>query len=102
MIHYSCDRCGCAIDKAQSVRYVVRMEMEATLNVDSEEGLDEDQDCLLEMDEMLQSLHQEFIDEEEPILYQRKNFDLCPACFRAFVKNPVGKALHTPFGFSTN
>ena len=29
MIHYSCDRCGRAIDPKEELRYVVRVEVEA-------------------------------------------------------------------------
>ncbi len=102
MIHYSCDRCGCPINASESVRYVVRMEMEATLHLEDEMEVDDDQDCLLEMDQLLDKLGQETADEEEPVIHQRKTFDLCPSCFRKFSKNPVGRERITPFGFSHN
>ena len=102
MIHYSCDRCGRSISKAESVRYVVRMEMEATLNTQHEDVVDNDQDCLLEMDQMLEALEQEMFHESEPVIHRRQTFDLCPSCFQKFVKNPVGRELVSPFGFSHN
>ena len=102
MIHYSCDRCGCTIRDDQAIRYVVRMEMEATLNVEFDGAMDDDQDCLLEMDQMLEKLEQEALDEEDSMVHQRKTFDLCPSCFRKFARNPVGRDRISPFGFSHN
>ncbi|MCR9292768.1 MAG: hypothetical protein NXI32_08615 [bacterium] len=107
MIHYSCDRCGCVLGKDQAIRYVVRMEMEAKLNLDYHDDIDDDQDCLLEMDQMLDKLESEFsdaeeLDEEHLMVHHRKVFDLCPACFRKFSKNPVGQERISPFGFSHN
>ena len=102
MIHYSCDRCGCPISDGESVRYVVRMEMEATLNLEAENEIDDDQDCLLEMDQLLDKLEHQVLDDEDPIIHQRKTFDLCPSCFRKFAKNPVGRERVSPFGFSHN
>ena len=103
MIHYSCDRCGCQMRQRDSLRYVVKMEMEATLNIEDEANeLDNDQDCLLEMDQLLENVHKHASDEDEPVIHQRKTFDLCPSCFRKFVRNPVGKERVSPFGFSHN
>ena len=102
MIHYSCDRCGCPIGEGESIRYVIKMEMEAMLNLGSEDELDEDQDCLLEMDQLLEKLEQHVMDDEEPVVFQRKAFDLCPSCFRKFLKNPVGRERISPIGFSHN
>lgn len=102
MIHYSCDRCGCPIGKGDSIRYVVKIEMEATLDFSEMDNFDDDQDCLLEMDGMLQKLEQEAACEEEPFIHQRKSFDLCPSCFRKYVKNPIGRERTSPFGFSHN
>lgn len=102
MIHYSCDRCRCPIGTDQAVRYVVRMEIEATLNVPQGMTSDEDQDCLLEMDQLLEHLEDEVPDEEPQALYQKKRFDLCPECYRKFVKNPMGCEKLAPFGFSPN
>lgn len=101
MIHYSCDRCRCPIAQ-QSVRYVVKMEIEATIDVSHETVEDVDQDGLLAMDEVLEKLEEEVLDEDCTVLYQRKAFDLCPACYRKFVSNPMGRENVIPFGFSHN
>ncbi len=52
MIHYSCDRCKRPIEGRDAVRYVVKMEIEATIDCeDCQRELDED--ALLEMDALL-------------------------------------------------
>ncbi len=102
MIHYSCDRCGCAISEEQTIRYVVRIEMEAKLNFEDDDIIDEDRDVMLEMDQMLEELEDEMIDDDHLMVHQRKVFDLCPSCFRKFSKNPVGRERISPFGFSHN
>ena len=100
MIHYSCDRCKRPIEGRDAVRYVVRMEIEATL--DCEDGThDCDEDALLEMDQLLEQVEEESLDECCPLL-ERKRFDLCPECYRKFVKNPLGREKMVPFGFSSN
>lgn len=102
MIHYSCDRCKRAIEAEDSVRYVVKMEIEAAIEPSDQEFDDCDQDCLLEMDEVLDRIEDELLDEDNSVIYQRKRFDLCADCYREFVKNPFGREKLIPFGFSHN
>ncbi len=102
MIHFSCDRCQRPIDAKQAVRYVVKMEIEATLNTSGNDHGDDDQDSLLEMDQMLERLEEDALDEDNPVLYQRQRFDLCPDCYKQFVRNPFGREKVVPFGFSHN
>lgn len=102
MIHYSCDRCRRLIESRQLVRYAVTIEVEAVLDTRNETEADDDRDCLLELDQMLEQLEDEVLDEEHPAVYQRKQFDLCPECYRQFIKNPMGREKTVPFGFSHN
>ena len=102
MIHYSCDRCKRPIPCHESVRYVVKMEIEAELECCANECEDSDLDCLSEMDEMLEQMEDDLLDEDFAIVHQRKQFDLCPSCYREFIKNPVGREKLVPFGFSKN
>jgi hypothetical protein len=101
MIHYSCDRCKRPIDGRDAVRYVVKMEIEATIDCDDCQ-CDIDEDALMEMDEMLDQLEDEIIDHSGTPLYERKRYDLCPECYRQFVKNPLAREKLVPFGFSKN
>ena len=101
MIHYSCDRCKRAIDGRDAVRYVVKMEIEATIDCDDCQP-DSDVDSLLEMDEMLEQMEDEVDVHSDTPLYERKRYDLCADCYRQFVKNPLAREKLVPFGFSKN
>ena len=101
MIRYCCDRCKRDILPCEELRFVVKMEIEAQLDVTSEPNLEDDPDHLTEIDSMLDRL--EGCEElGEADFYQRRSFDLCPECYRQFAKNPLGKDLHVPLGFSKN
>jgi len=84
------------------MRYVVKMEIEATIEPTEPTSADDEHDCLLEMDNTLERLEQEFGDDCQSIVSERKRFDLCPECYRKFIKNPVGREKLALFGFSHN
>jgi hypothetical protein len=101
MIHYSCDRCRRSIDP-QDLRYVVKVEVQAAMETLEVDEADDDRDHLLEVQDILERLDDvdnEAISDE---LYQRCRFDLCPECFRQFMKNPIGQDSRAQFGFSQN
>lgn len=101
MIHYSCDRCRRPIEGHDALRYVVRMEIEVAIECD-EQSKDGDKDALLELDDMLVNLSDETLEYDSTPLCERKRYDLCPACYREFVKNPFAREKLVPFGFSQN
>ena len=35
-------------------------------------------------------------------VHERRRFDLCPDCYRKYVRNPLGCEMGTPFEFSDN
>lgn len=90
------------MDAGEDLRYVVRIEIEAKFDVLGEEP-DDDRDHLLELHEILERLDD---DEDHPTVdedvYRKQRFDLCPECYRKFVKNPLGRELATSLGFSKN
>ena len=90
------------MDAGDDLRYVVRIEIEAKFDVLGEEP-DDDRDHLLELHEILERVDdgedQPAIDED---VYRKQRFDLCPECYRKFVKNPLGRELSSPLGFSKN
>lgn len=102
MIHYSCDRCRRPIPACEAMRYVVKMEIEATIDPAAQESAEDEQDCLRTLDNSLERLEEEFAEECESLIFERKRFDLCPECYRKFIKNPVGREKLVPFGFSHN
>lgn len=102
MIHYSCDRCKRQIDSQEEFRYVVRMEVRAALDFGTSAEDDDDRDHLMELHEILETAEDaesEMIDDE---LYQQLRYDLCPECYRKFMRNPMGKEPVVEFTFSQN
>ncbi|MCA9178582.1 MAG: hypothetical protein KDB14_29175 [Planctomycetales bacterium] len=87
MIHYSCDRCKKTLSSGE-VRYVVRMEVQATLD---DEDNSEDRDYLSEIHEILERQDAMESDDFDETLYTRKSFDLCESCRHALVANPLGR-----------
>ena len=102
MIHYSCDRCRRPMAQDE-IRYVMRMEVQATTDdpVDMEAELDRDH--LMEVHEILERMDECDSDELNEQLYVRKCFDLCADCREAIVANPMGspKSFHN-LPFSAN
>ena len=102
MIHYSCDRCKRMIDPAKEIRHTVRVEVQAVLDPLPGDELDDDRDELLEIDDLLQSMD---LDDEDALLDeapQQLRFDLCSACYRKFIQDPLGAESALSVGFSSN
>lgn len=92
MIRYICDLCQCEIDPQHESSYVVQMEMYAAPAAD-EARIDEDRDHLEDFQEVLER-YDEF-DEDGALLgndtYRKKRFDLCTACCKRFLQDPLGR-----------
>jgi hypothetical protein len=101
MMHFSCDGCGRRLDPECDVRYVIRLEVYASLDPTDIE-LDDDRDHLQEIQEILEHLD----DAEDPQIgddvYQQVRFDLCSECRKRFLRNPLGRAATTQLNFSEN
>lgn len=102
MIHYSCDRCRCEIDPQDDLRYVVKIEIQATMDPQAEAEPDDDRDHLSEIEEILSELSEDGADAVGEDIYQKRSFDLCPSCYRQFIKNPLGREQKASLGFSKN
>ncbi len=101
MIHYSCDRCKRQIESHEEFRYVVRLEVRAALDVGME-GVDEsDDDSLMELHECLLAAEDEdlLLDDDYS---QQLRYDLCPECYRQFMRNPLGRDQRLAPKFSNN
>jgi hypothetical protein len=99
MIQYSCDLCNRPIDSEDDIRYVVKIEVYAALDAQSE-VLDDERDGLEQLQEMLQRMDDgECVTDED--VYQQLRFDLCPECRKKFVKHPLGRTAKQ-FDFSQN
>ena len=102
VIHYSCDRCKRVIESEEEMRYVVRMEVRAAFDGTHVEVDQDDRDHLLEVHEILEAVD-DFEDEggTEEVCQQLK-FDLCPECYRRFIKTPMGRENTVELNFSQN
>ena len=102
MLHFSCDICGKDLTPDGAARYVVKMEAFAATDPArlTEEDLDADH-----VEEMAQILSEMEDGEEGPGLLpacQKMRFDLCAACARKFIKDPLGRETASRFDFSEN
>ena len=101
MIHYSCDRCGKNIDPELEVRFIVRIEIQASCESPCF-GCDDECDHLLELNEILERLDDaecEAIGEE---VYHRRKHDLCSSCYQQYRQNPLAMEPQIPIVFSNN
>ena len=102
MIHYSCDRCKQAINPGEEMRYVVRIEVRAAMDFTELFDDDEDRDYLMEAHEALERAEDAIDDLVADDVYQDRRYDLCPSCYRKFMRNPVGVDMLVEFNFSDN
>lgn len=101
MIRYICDLCQCELDPQHDVSYVLRMEVYAAPSAD-EGRIDDDRDHLEDFHEVLER-YDEF-DEDGHLLgndtYRKKRFDLCSACCKRFLQDPLGRRAAQAFELS--
>ena len=101
MIHFTCDCCKRPIDSERELRYVVRLEVYASLDT-SDEELDDDRDHLQEIQDILEHIE----DADDPQLgdevYQQQRYDLCQQCRERFMKDPLGRLRTAQLDFSQN
>ncbi len=101
-IHYLCDACKCPLDPEEDLRYVVRMEIYAAPNSAGPGSTTDDEDHLEEIQDILEHFEE---CEEDPLdeeVYQRLSFDLCDACRKNFLRDPLGRRLSKQLSFSNN
>lgn len=101
MIHFTCDRCKREIDPDLELRYVVRLEAQAMMEP-YEVDVQDDRDHLVEIQEILERLDDESDENVGEDIYQRRRFDMCPTCYRKYIKNPLGREAMPQLNFSKN
>ncbi|MFH1108495.1 MAG: hypothetical protein V1790_04755 [Planctomycetota bacterium] len=88
MIRYECDRCGVAMGANDLRRFIVKLEVYAAAgHVDLTPDLKGDPQR--EMDEIMKSLAVADPDEVEDQTYRCFRFDVCDACRRSLLANPL-------------
>lgn len=100
MVHYSCDLCGQALSNK---RFIVKLEVIPAPGHGDLTEADLDSDHLQQVAEMLDDLDlNDAVPGLDEFSTQKKEFDLCPECRRAFLSNPLGRGPHRRFKFSGN
>src|SRR5262245_8535880 len=98
MLHFSCDICGKDMTPNSSARFVVKMEAFAATDPAELTDDDLDADHVEEMAQMLDELD----DGDAPPLppaAKKMQFDMCPACYRKFLADPLGRENANKFDF---
>ena len=93
MITHICDRCGRPIQKGQS-RYIAKIEVLAAadaLEITLEDLL---RDTRREIDALLEQCEQSTEEELMRDVYVKFEFDLCRACQKSYVSDPLSVAIH--------
>lgn len=89
MAGFCCDLCGKPLLVDEDVRYVVRIEVFAAYDPMELTEDDLKADRLKEIRELSRRMAGMDPKELEDQVYQKLAFDLCPACRKKYVKNPL-------------
>jgi hypothetical protein len=101
MIHYSCDRCKRPLNPKTDLRYVVRLETQAMMDLPDFHDSEDERDHLLEIEELLDELG-EIEASNGSDDYKKLRYDLCSNCHEEFIKNPISGDRSNRVGFSQN
>jgi len=101
MIHFTCDCCKQPIDPENELRYVVKLEVYASMDL-TDEDPDDDRDHLEEIQDILERIEDTEDERLGDDVYQHMRFDLCTHCRKKFLRNPLAAAQPQQFAFSKN
>ncbi len=91
MIRYRCDLCGLDLARDGSNHFIVKIEAYAAAGKLEFSEADTRFDSRSEMERTLKELESKSPDEIEDAVYRSFRYDLCPACHRRYLANPLGK-----------
>jgi hypothetical protein len=102
MLHITCDLCGRKL-RAGEDHHVLKIEAFAAQDPAALTDADLDDDHMEAVSEMLREVEEldETAAEPEPA-NQHRRYDLCPACCRKYMRDPLGKEAAQKFDFSEN
>ncbi len=89
MNHQTCDLCGQELLAKSEVRYEVRIEVKAAYDPLEITEEDLNRDIRGEIAKVLQQLEGISEEEAQNEVYRQFEFDLCPACQRTYLKDPL-------------
>jgi len=92
MADFCCDMCGKPLLVDSDVRYVARIEVFAAYDPMELTAADLERDHLKEIRKLAQELSQAEPQELEDQVYKSFLFDLCPACQKKYLKNPLARS----------
>lgn len=102
MVHFTCDLCGKDLTASGEPRYVVKIEAYAGFDPTEITEEDLDDDHMEAVSKILQrDPHTGGGSFDEPS-FKGFRFDLCPACHRRFIKDPLSRDLLRSLNFSKN
>ena len=99
MLYFSCDLCGCQLGDE---RFVVKMEVFAPFDPEEIDESDLDADHLQAVSEELQLQDLTGETHLEDVSTRKMRFDLCPACRKKFLRDPLGRDALRRLYFSEN
>lgn len=92
MIRYRCDGCGVDLARDGSNHFIAKIDVYAAAGKLEFTHEDLDRDHAAEIERALKQLQRQSSDEIEDQVYRHFRFDLCPACHRRFLANPLAGA----------
>ena len=87
----SCDRCGKGRLVDEEVRYLVKVEVWAAYDPMEIAPEDLEKDREAEIRELVEALDRMTEQEAMDSVYRKLVFDLCPACQRDYLADPLGR-----------
>ena len=103
MLHVTCDLCGKELRPGDDHRYVVKIEVFATHDPAEITEADLEEDHMEAVSQLLREMEDNLDDPDdlEPAQHHFR-YDLCPACRKKFIRDPLGKEAAQKFDFSEN
>jgi hypothetical protein len=103
MRHVTCDLCGKELRSEDDQRYVVKIEVYAAFDPDEITDDDLDDDHLEAVSQLLRDAEGELPDPAgDTPAHKCLRYDLCPACQKKFLKDPLNREANLHFDFSEN
>ena len=102
MIHYTCDMCGKGLLVDEDVRYIVKIELYAAYDPMElgEEDLETDHlEEIASIYEQTEGMSEAELEEE---IYKTFRFDLCMACHKQYLQDPLFRNVFRRSNISPN
>ena len=102
MISFTCDMCGKPLLADENVRYVVKVEVFAAYDPMEIVEQDLEQDYLQQISDLMEDVEDVDAEELEEDVYKAFRFDLCPACQKKYIADPLFRKARGRIRFSEN